>query len=221
MKVRKADVPLIQVAIIESDPLRTIGFHAMLDSQREFNLIIESSCEAIPESSPVDVALLGEHAVPSIQGAIFDFRMSHPRVPILIVGAGINDESILNALSAGAKGYVGECASTDELVKAIRTVSQGSTWAPRRVLSQSVDQANAASGRALFVRRRDFTPREKQVLGMLVAGKSNKEIAEPLGIEERTVKAHVAKLLRKVGVQNRVRLTVEAVTQSLVPAKYV
>ena len=62
-----------------------------------------------------------------------------------------------------------------------------------------------------------FTDREKEVLEMLVKGRSNKEIGSALGIEERTVKAYVAKLMRKVGVQNRIALSVHAVTHSLVP----
>jgi DNA-binding NarL/FixJ family response regulator len=61
--------------------------------------------------------------------------------------------------------------------------------------------------------------REKEVLEMLVPGRSNKEIGSPLGIQERTVKAHVAKLLRKVGVQNRIALSIYAITHSLVTAK--
>jgi DNA-binding NarL/FixJ family response regulator len=63
-----------------------------------------------------------------------------------------------------------------------------------------------------------LTDREREVLSMLVAGKSNREIAIPLGIEERTVKAHVAKLMRKFGVQNRVMLSIHAVTHSLAGA---
>ncbi len=65
--------------------------------------------------------------------------------------------------------------------------------------------------------RINFTIRENQVLKMLVSGCSNKEIASPLGIQERTVKADVAKLLRKVGVQNRIMLSVHAINHSLVP----
>ena len=64
-----------------------------------------------------------------------------------------------------------------------------------------------------------LTDREKEVLEMLVAGRSNKEIGGQLGIEERTVKAHVAKLMRKVGVQNRIALSVHAITHSLVATK--
>jgi DNA-binding CsgD family transcriptional regulator len=112
--------------------------------------------------------------------------------------------AILNALSAGAKSCVDEAASVGELVRAIRTVLTGSVWAPRRVLSMFVDQPYRSSEHSLYENRRPFTSREKEVLRMLVAGSSNKEIAAPLGIEERTVKAHAAKLLRNVGVSNGV-----------------
>jgi DNA-binding NarL/FixJ family response regulator len=60
-----------------------------------------------------------------------------------------------------------------------------------------------------------LTPRQRQVLQMLVAGRSNKEIGAPLGIEERTVKSHVATLMHKVGVSNRIALSVHAITHSL------
>ena len=61
-----------------------------------------------------------------------------------------------------------------------------------------------------------ISDREKQVLEMLVAGLTNKEIGGPLGIVERTVKAHIAKMMRKVGVRNRIELSIHAVTHSLV-----
>src|SRR5438067_2006770 len=89
---------------------------------------------------------------------------------------------------------------------------------PRRVLALFVDRV-AQSGRIFPTGRLSFTDREKEVLELLVAGRSNKEIGAALGIEERTVKAHVAKLMRKVGVQNRIALSVHAITHSLVTAK--
>ena len=79
-----------------------------------------------------------------------------------------------------------------------------------------VEQAYRSSGHGISVGQRSFTIREKEVLTMLVAGCTNREIAAPLGIEERTVKAHVAKLMRKVGMPNRVMLSVHAITHSLV-----
>ena len=112
-----------------------------------------------------------------------------------------------------------EAGSPAEFVQAIRVVNQGSVWAPRRVLSMFIERVSSAPGRIFPAGRVTFTDREKEVLEMLVAGRSNKEIGSPLGIQERTVKAHVAKLLRKVGVQNRVALSIHAITHSLVTAR--
>ena len=92
-------------------------------------------------------------------------------------------------------------------------------WAPRRVLFY-VHRASIFGTRQDFSRRaRDVHRSGEEILEMLVAGRSIKEIGSQLGIEERTVKAHVAKLMRKVGVQNRIALSVHAITHSLVTAK--
>jgi DNA-binding NarL/FixJ family response regulator len=135
-----------------------------------------------------------------------------PSLDVIVTGCNLDDASILKIIAAGAKGFVDEVASVDELVRAIRTVRSGSVWAPRRVLSMFVEQAYRSSGHGISVGQRSFTIREREVLTMLVAGCNNKEIAAPLGIGERTVKAHVAKLMRKVGMPNRVMLSVHAIT---------
>jgi DNA-binding NarL/FixJ family response regulator len=82
-----------------------------------------------------------------------------------------------------------------------------------------IERVSSAPGQFFPAGRVTLTHREKEVLEMLVAGRSNKEIGSPLGIGERTVKAHVAKLLRKVGVQNRIALSVHALTHFLVIPK--
>src|SRR5205807_404238 len=142
-----------------------------------------------------------------------------PDLRIIVTGSGVDEETILKAIASGAKGYVDEAASPAEFVQAIRVVNQGSVWAPRHVLSVFIERVSTSPGRIFPAGRVTFTDREKEVLEMLVAGRSNKEIGAALGIEERTVKAHVAKLMRKVGVQNRIALSVHAITHSLVTAK--
>ena len=112
-----------------------------------------------------------------------------------------------------------EAAAPLEFVHAIRMVNQGSVWAPRRVLSTFIERVTSSPGHIFPAGRVSFTDREKEVLELLVAARSNKDIGSALGITERTVKAHVAKLMRKVGVQNRISLSVHAITQSLVTAK--
>jgi DNA-binding NarL/FixJ family response regulator len=143
-------------------------------------------------------------------------KAARPDLRIIVTGSGADDETILKALAAGAKGYVDEAASPAEFIQAMRIVHAGSVWAPRRVLSIFIERVTSSPGRIFPAGRVTFTDREKEVLELLVVGRSNKEIGSVLGIEERTVKAHVAKLMRKVGVQNRIALSVHAITHSLV-----
>ena len=85
-----------------------------------------------------------------------------------------------------------------------------------RVLSVFIERVSESPGRFFPAGRTAFTAREREVLELLVGGRSNKEIGAALGIEERTVKAHIAKLMRKNSVHNRLALSVHAVTRSLV-----
>jgi DNA-binding NarL/FixJ family response regulator len=205
--------PRIHVAIVETDPLRMAGFRALLESYDDLRL--ESL--ALPEigaDSTIDVLLLGKRPNLPLSQTLQQLKAAQPGVRIIVTGATRNDETVLEALANGAKGYVDESAPADEFVNAIRIVHQGSIWASRRVLSSFVDRTSSADRRILG--RTEFTRREQEVLEMLATGRSNREIADPLGIEVRTVKAHVAKLMRKVGVQNRIALSVHAINNSLV-----
>jgi DNA-binding NarL/FixJ family response regulator len=214
-QVRKATV---RIAVIDSDPVRFVGFRALLSAESDFELQSVGLAE-IGTNHEVDVVLLGSHPGKSVIDVLTTVKALRPDLDVIVTGCNLNDAAILNAVSAGAKGCVDETASVGELVRAIRTVLTGSVWAPRRVLSMLVDEAYRSSEHGVFGNRRPFTSREKEVLGMLVAGYSNKEIAAPLGIEERTVKAHVGKLLLKVGVSNRIILSAYAITHSLVASR--
>src|SRR5437868_5351088 len=203
-----------RIVIIESDPLRLVGFRALFDSEPDFDLI-SASVQEITRYPEATVALLAGRNGENLFDMIASLKAARPDLRVLVTGALNEDETILKALAAGAKGYVDETASPAEFIQAIRIVLHGSIWAPRRVLSTFVDRVTA-SGRIFPAGRLSFTDREREVLELLVAGRSNKEIGSALGIEERTVKAHVAKLMRKVGVQNRIALSVHAITHSLV-----
>ncbi len=217
MKPATAPKQRIRIAVLESDPLRLVGFRAIFESQSVFELASTSLGEIVTEK--VDVVLLGSHAGKNLFEVVAGLKASRPDLRIIVTGTGADDETILKALAAGAKGYVDEAAAPDEFVMALRTVHQGSVWAPRRVLSMFIERVTTSPGRIFPAGRVTFTDREKEVLELLVAGRSNKEIGQALGIEERTVKAHVAKLMRKVGVKNRIELSVHAITHSLVGEK--
>jgi DNA-binding NarL/FixJ family response regulator len=206
---------LIRLAVVESDPLRFVGFRALFDSEADFELVSASLPELAVEKN-IDLVLLGSRGGQGLFDQMASLKAARPDLRIIVTGSGMDEETILKAIASGAKGYVDEAAAPAEFVQAIRVVNQGSVWAPRRVLSMFIERVTSSPGRIFPAGRVTFTDREKEVLGMLVAGRSNKEIGSALGIEERTVKAHVAKLMRKVGVQNRIALSVHAITHSLV-----
>ncbi len=218
MKAATQKKPIIRIAVVESDPLRFVGFRALFDSEPEFELVSASVAELTGREN-IDLVLLGSRSGQNLFDVMASLKAIRPDLRIIVTGAGADDETILKALAAGAKGYVDEAASPQEFVQAIRIVHQGSVWAPRRVLSIFIERVTSSPGRIFPAGRVTFTDREKEVLELLVAGRSNKEIGVALGIEERTVKAHVAKLMRKVGVQNRIALSVHAITHSMVTAK--
>jgi len=215
--LRETRKPLIRIAVVESDPLRLVGFQALFDSASGFRLV-SASLPDVGGLQNIDLVLLGNRNAQNLFDLMASLKAARPDLRIIATGSG-DEETILEAIVAGAKGYVHEAASPAEFVQAVRVVSQGSVWAPRHVFSMFIERVSSAPGRIFPAGRVTFTDREKEVLEMLVAGRSNKEIGSPLGIQERTVKAHVAKLLRKVGVQNRVALSIHAITHSLVTAR--
>jgi len=201
MKAAMAKKPLIRIAVVESDPLRFVGFRALFDSESDFELV-SATLPDISALQGIDLILLGNRAGQNLFDVMASLKAARPDLRIIVTGSGVD-----------------EAATPAEFVQAIRIVNQGSVWAPRRVLSMFIERVSSSPGRIFPAGRVTFTDREKEVLEMLVAGRSNKEIGAALGIEERTVKAHVAKLMRKVGVQNRIALSVHAITHSLVTAK--
>jgi DNA-binding NarL/FixJ family response regulator len=215
MKISTTMKPMLRIAFAESDPLRLVGFRALLESESDLELI-SASLPEIAIQSNIDVVLIGDRPGQNLFDIVSNLKVVRPSLPIIVIGRSKDDKIMLNAIVSGAKGYVFDGAPPSEFAQAIRTVSQGSIWVPRRVLSMFIELAIAHQNGMLPGANGAITDREKQVLKMLVAGLTNKEIGEPLGIVERTVKAHIAKMMRKVGVHNRIALSVHAITYSLV-----
>ncbi len=217
-KAAAAKKPRIRIAVVESDPLRFIGFRALFETEKDLELVA-ASLDEVAKGDNIDLVLLGSRNGQNLFDIMAGLKASRPDLRIVVTGSGADDETILKALAAGAKGYVDEAASPAEFVQAIHIVNSGSVWAPRRVLSIFIERVTSHPGRIFPAGPVSFTDREKEVLELLVVGRSNKEIGAVLNIEERTVKAHVAKLMRKVGVQNRIALSVHAITHSLVTSR--
>ncbi len=204
----------IRIAVVGSDPLRFLGFRAIFSSEEHFR-IRSSAIPAILSSPDDDIILITSSDGAAFYSAMSSLKAVRPTIRIVVTGIGTSDEEILRAIAAGAKGYIAEDATPSEFKHAIRVVHSGSVWAPRRVLCTFIERATASPRKIQPQGEDKISEREREVLKLLVAGHSNKEIGDALGIEERTVKAHVSQLMRKVGVQNRIALSVHAVTHSL------
>jgi DNA-binding NarL/FixJ family response regulator len=215
MKTARDSKPKLRIAVVESDPLRLVGFHALLESESDLEMI-SASLPDIASQTNIDVVLIGDRPGNNLFDTMSNLKVMRPNLPIIVIGPNRDDETSLNAIASGAKGYVFDGAPPSEFAQAIRVVSQGSVWASRRVLSMFIELTITQRKRTLPGGSDTITDREKQVLQMLVSGFSNKEIGAPLGIAERTVKAHIAKMMRKVGVHNRIELSVHAVARALV-----
>jgi DNA-binding NarL/FixJ family response regulator len=206
----------IRVAVLESDPLRFEGFRAIFGSLAEFR-VRSSTVPMILKALDDDVVLMTSSRGAAFYSALSALKAVRPAVRVIVTGPGSNDEDILRAIAAGAKGYVPEDASAAHFKQAIRLVHSGSVWAPRRVLATFIERATGSSA-ARQIRPHNgqmISRRQRQVLALLAVGSSNREIAGELGLKERTIKAHVSELLRKIGAPNRIALSVHPLTHAL------
>lgn len=207
----------IRIALIESDPLRLIGLRSILTSEADFEILAHTLATVQRERDGL-IILLGARSNQDVCAGIVELQRGIPQARIIVTGSSGEDEEILQAITAGAKGYVHEAAAPAEFKQAIRAVHGNLIWAPRRVLSMFVDRSTVTQGSAPSPSP-TFTERELDVLRLLVEGCTNREIGIALGIEIRTVKAHVARLMNKTGAKNRIKLSVCVIQRSLLPTQ--
>jgi DNA-binding NarL/FixJ family response regulator len=156
------------------------------------------------DRSPVDLLLLDLH-MPGSQGlaGLARLRGLHPQVAVVVVSANEDPRVIRRALDQGAAGFIPKSAGLDELGAAIEAVVDCRSWIPDRltaaVEAEQVDDDDAA----LAHRIGQLTPQQYKVLSRVADGLLNKQIADDLGIQERTVKAHMSEIFQRLGVRNR------------------
>jgi len=126
-----------------------------------------------------------------------------PSVPILVMADVSDRDTVLEVLRAGSHGFIPKCSSPLELEHALRATARGQVF----VSSMSEDRSASEPSRSGTLNEAKLTARQKEVLDLLAAGKSNKQIAWALGISEGTVKVHVNAAFRTLGVHNRVNAT--------------
>jgi DNA-binding NarL/FixJ family response regulator len=202
------------IGLMDFEPLRVAGFESVFDNDPLVEVIATNLPGALADEQ-LGMVMLGLHYPAESFELLARLKAARPKLKLIVMGSESDDETIINAIGAGAKGYLEETATPEQVRQCIEVVESGSIWAPRRVLSAFVDRMLHASEKPILRHEFKFTERERAVLKLLVAARSNREIADALGIEERTVKAYIARLMRKVGVENRIALSIHAASRSL------
>jgi DNA-binding NarL/FixJ family response regulator len=209
MSSLREDKP-IRIGVLTDEPLRLEGLAGTFEDR---------PAEGLPSLSPVfgnldellsDRALtylvVDLNALPGGVGTVQSICRQRPEMRLVVIGPEGNERLIMDLVRAGARAYLDLSAGPRTVRQAIEEVASGSIWAPRRLLSKLIDQLLAVSDGSLTNGPPHLTERELQVLELILSAQSNREIARKLGIEESTVEAHVGRLMRKTGADNRINL---------------
>jgi DNA-binding NarL/FixJ family response regulator len=215
----------INIVIADDHPIFRDGLRRLLEADPGFKVIGEAQdgAEAVRLASQLkpDILLL-DLAMPKHPGLEALREMStatgaHP-VRVILLTAAAEKHQIVEALQLGARGVVLKDSATQLLLKAIETVMSGEYWVGRESVSNLVQYLRTlvqSSGEEARQRKFGLTPRELEIVSAVVAGYSNKEIAEYFKISEDTVKHHLSNIFDKLGVSTRLELALFAVNQSL------
>ncbi len=178
------------VATCEAESLD--GVLALLESRDDIDLVL------------LDLHMPGNHGLAGLAA----IRAQHPAVAVVLVSANEDPHTVRRALDHGAAGYIPKSAGLDEMREAIRTVLACEQWLPP-ALRGAVTRAQSSPADAdLAARLASLTPQQFRVLTLVAEGLLNKQIADRLDIQERTVKAHLSVIFEKLGARNRTQASV-------------
>jgi DNA-binding NarL/FixJ family response regulator len=202
--------PRIKVLVVDDHPLMRVGIAAIIDGHPGMETVAQagSGDEAVTlyEKHLPDITLM-DLRLPRVTGvqAIRQIRSRHTRARFVVLTTYEGDEDIHQALEAGAMGYIIKGMPHNTLTDAIAAVHAGRRFLPPPI-KRALDSRGANS---------DLTDRERQVLDLLVEGKSNREIGEKLSIADATVKCHVSNILVKLNAVDRTQAVISALQRGL------
>ncbi len=213
----------VRIVIADDHPIFRDGLRRLLEAEPDLKVLGEAAdgAEAVKLARQLkpDILLL-DLAMPKHPGleALRDLSTSPTPVRVILLTAAAEKSQIVEALQLGARGVVLKDSATQLLLKAIHTVMSGEYWVGRESVSNLVQYLRTlvqSSSDEARQKKFGLTPRELEIVAAVVAGYSNKEIAEYFKISEDTVKHHLSNIFDKLGVSTRLELALFAVNQSL------
>lgn len=163
------------------------GAHAALEAAPDTDLVL------------LDLQLPGTHGLL----ALGELRAAHPGVAVAILSAQDDPATVRRALAMGACGYITKHASTEEMQIGLDALLAGDAWLPVSLRERLARTPRDSHSEDLAARLASLSPQQLRVLQRVAEGRLNKQIADELGIQERTVKAHLTVVFEKLGVRNR------------------
>ena len=171
----------------------------------------------VAANDDLDLILL-DLSMPGVSGlsGLVTLRGLQAGVPVVVVSARDDRETVRRALSLGASGFISKSSNLEQLRNAIRVVLDGGVWAPDE-LELGVERDQEIS--ELIERLQTLTPQQTRVLTMIAEGLLNKQIANELSVSEATIKAHVSAILQKLGVDSRTQAVIQLAKIGAEPAQ--
>lgn len=214
---------LVRVLIADDHALFRDGLRKLLESEGGFEVVGEASDGEmlldLVRRTEADILLL-DLSMPRQDGMDVLRELAAAQIPVrtLLLTATINKDQIVRALKLGAYGVVLKESTTQRLFDSIRCVMSGQYWVGRESISDLVRALRSVSSQENGSHKpREFglTPREMEIVTLVVAGYSNPDIAQRCSISEQTVKHHISNIFDKLGVSNRLELALFAVNHRL------
>jgi len=218
--------PEIRVVLADDQTLMRQGLRSLLAISEEVTVVGEAAdgdealdrvAELAPDVLLLDLRMPGRDGIATLEA----LRERGSDVPVLVLTTFDDDELVLRALRAGARGYLLKDVALEELVGAIRALAGGETLVQPALtdrLLRGIGSRRELDDFAHLPTPEPLTPRETEILRLLAGGFTNREIAEALFLAEGTVKNHISTVLAKLGVRDRTRAVLRALHLGLLSA---